>query len=78
MIWRALVGAISKLILSVAMLAVSWFGGRKSAQADAKIKALEARFDAAKDAEDVRNEVEALDRNTLRSRAVVWVRSPKR
>jgi hypothetical protein len=40
MIWRALFGAVSKLLFSVAMLAASWFGGRKSAQADAKVKEL--------------------------------------
>lgn len=41
MIWRALVGAVSKLLFSVVMLASSWLGGRKSAQADAKIEGLE-------------------------------------
>jgi len=41
MIWRALVGAVSKLLFSVVMLALSWLGGRKSAQADAKIEGLE-------------------------------------
>jgi hypothetical protein len=41
MIWRALFGAVSKLLFSVVMLVSSWFGGRKSAQADAKIEGLE-------------------------------------
>jgi hypothetical protein len=41
MIWQALVGAVSKLFLFVAMLAASWFGGKKTAQADAKIEGLE-------------------------------------
>jgi hypothetical protein len=41
MIWQALVGAVSKLFLFVAMLAASWFGGKKTAQADAKVEGLE-------------------------------------
>ena len=40
MIWRALIGVISKLFLSAAMLAASWFGGRKAAQTDAKVEEL--------------------------------------
>jgi hypothetical protein len=38
--------------------------------ADKKIKAI-------KEAQDVRNEVEAFDRDTLRGRATVWVRGNK-
>ena len=41
MIWQALIGVVSKLFLSAAMLAASWFGGRKKAQADAKAEGLE-------------------------------------
>jgi len=41
MIWQALVGAVSKLFLFVAMLVTSWSGGRKSAQTDAKVEGLE-------------------------------------
>lgn len=36
------------------------------------------RLKAIKEAEDVRSEVEALDRDTLRDRATVWVRKSKR
>jgi NADH:ubiquinone oxidoreductase subunit 6 (subunit J) len=43
MIWQALVGAVSKLFLFVAMLASSWFGGKKTAQADAKVEWLRER-----------------------------------
>ena len=32
------------------------------------------RLDAIREASDVRNEVEALDRDTLKRRAVVWMR----
>jgi hypothetical protein len=55
-----------------------WFGGRKSAQNSIKLKQAEARLEAVKEAEDVRNEVEALDRESLRIRARKWVRGPKR
>lgn len=55
-----------------------WFGGRRSAKADIRAKQAEARLKAAKEAEDVRNEVEALDTESLKSRARHWVRGPKR
>ena len=55
-----------------------WFGGKASAKSDARAKQAEARLKAAKEAEDVRNEVEALDRDALKRRASVWVRKPKR
>lgn len=55
-----------------------WFGGRKSANSDIKLKQAEARIEASREAENVRNEVEALDRDALKSRARHWVRGPKR
>lgn len=55
-----------------AALATSWFGGRKAAQSDDKLRTL----GAASKALEIRNEVEALDRDTLRKRASVWVRKP--
>ena len=58
--------------------AAIWFGGRKSAKSDIKAQQAEARLKAAREAEDVRNEVEALDRDALKSRARQWVRGPKR
>lgn len=71
-LWAAGVGAV------ITLLAASWFGGRKAAQADAIVRELEARLDAVKEAEEVRDEVEALDHDTLRKRAAVWVRPAKR
>lgn len=68
MIWK-LIGFLSGFFM---------FLGRRSAKADMRAKALEARLKAVKEAEDVRNEVEAFDRDTLRNRATVWVRKPKR
>jgi hypothetical protein len=42
----------------------------RTKMADKKIKAI-------KEAQDVRNEVEAFDRHTLRGRATIWVRGNK-
>ena len=53
MIWRALVGAVSKLFLFVAMLVASWFGGRKSAQTDAKQEELEGYVETRKRMDEV-------------------------
>lgn len=44
----------------------------------ARSQITEKRLKAIKEAQDVRNEVEAFDRDTLRGRATVWVRKPKR
>jgi hypothetical protein len=74
MIWRALAWPF---VAALALLA-SWFGGRNAAYSDTKAKALEARLKVVKEAEDVRSEVEALDRDTLLGRATVWVRNSKR
>jgi hypothetical protein len=74
MIWRALTWPF----VALAALAAIWFGGRKAGQTAVKTKALEARLKAVKEAEDVRNEVEAFDRDTLRGRATIWVRKSKR
>lgn len=69
---------ISAAIVAVLGFAAIWFGGRKSAQNSIKRKQAETRLEAVKEAEDVRNEVEALDRDALKSRARQWVRGPKR
>jgi hypothetical protein len=74
MIWQALFSALLKPIIHALSLAASWFGGRKSAQAD--INAV--RLKSIRDAKEVENEVEALDRESLKSRARKWVRGPKR
>jgi hypothetical protein len=54
MIWRALLGVFSNLLLSVTALAASWFGGRKSAQTDAKLEEAEDAIQG----HVLRNEVE--------------------
>ena len=69
-VWAVLVG--------VAGFAAIWFGGRRSGISDVKERQAEARLKAAQEAENVRNEVEALDRDELKSRARRWVRDPKR
>jgi hypothetical protein len=53
MIWQALVGAVSKLFLFVAMLATSWLGGRKSAKADAKQEELEGYVETRKRMDEI-------------------------
>lgn len=64
--------------LIITAIAASWFGGRKSAAADIKAQNTARRLEAVKEAEDVRDEVEALDRDALKRRAAVWVRDNKR
>lgn len=58
--------------------AAIWFGGRKSAKADIKVNELEDRLFESLRAKEIENEVEALDRAALKSRARVWVRSQDR
>lgn len=65
-------------LVGVAGFAAIWFGGRKSAQNSIKLKQAETRLEAVKEAEDVRNEVEALDRESLKRRSARWVRGSKR
>ena len=69
---------IMATLAAVAGFLAIWFGGRRSAKADIKAKQATARLKAAKEAEDVRNEVEALDRDALKRRAAGWVRGPDR
>lgn len=67
-LWAVAIG------FAIAALAASWFGGRKAAQADAK----QSKLDAITAAKEIENEVEALDRDALMSRAQRWVRGPER
>jgi len=67
MIWQALVGAVSKLFLFVAMLAASWFGGKKTAQADAKAEEL-------KDYVETRERMDAIGRMADADAAREWLR----
>jgi hypothetical protein len=69
-VWAVLVG--------VAGFAAIWFGGRTSAQNDTKEKQAEARRETATKAQEIENEVEALDRDALKSRARRWVRGTGR
>lgn len=78
MIWRALLSALVKPVLALAALVASWFGGRKSAKADIKVNELEDKLFESLRAKEIENEVEALDRAALKSRARVWVRNQDR
>lgn len=55
-----------------------WFSGRKSGKTAVTAKINEDRLEAVKEANEVRNEVEALDRDSLKSRARNWVRGAQR
>ena len=78
MIWQAVLSALVKPVLAIAALVASWFGGRKAAQTDAKVDDLEDKLFESIRAKEIENEVEALDRAALKSRARVWVRSQDR
>jgi len=67
---------IIAIATTVAGLAAIWFGGRKAGISDVKAKQNEEQLKAVKDANEVRNEVEALDRDALKRRATKWVRGP--
>ncbi len=62
------------VVAGIAGLAAIWFGGRKAGVSAIKAKQNEERLEAVKEANEVRNEVEALDRDTLKRRASKWVR----
>jgi hypothetical protein len=70
-LWAAAVGLV------VAALLASWFGGRKSARTDTKIKRLEDDLAAASRAKEIEDEVEAMRPDALRERARKWVRPPQ-
>jgi hypothetical protein len=74
MIWQAFFSALLRPVLHILSLAASWFGGRKSAQADSNV----IKLKSIRDAKEVENEIEALDRESLKSRARKWVRDTKR
>lgn len=75
MIWRAVVAALVKIGVVVTAVLASWFGGRKSAATDIKHQQTKQKLDTAVRAKEVESEVEALDSDTLKRRARVWVRS---
>lgn len=55
-------------------LVASWFGGRKAATADIKVEQAERDLTNALRAKEIEDEVEALDRDALKSRSRKWVR----
>lgn len=69
-VYAALVGIIGFVAI--------WFSGRRSGISDVKHKQAEARIEAEKMAQEIENEVEALDRDALKSRARRWLRGPNR
>jgi hypothetical protein len=69
--WAALIGLV------VTALGASWFGGRKSARTDTKIRRLEDDLATASRAKEIENEVEAMRPDALRERARRWVRPPQ-
>jgi len=60
---------------AVAALMSIWFGGRMSGKAAARAAIAENRAKAVRAANDITNEVEALDRETLKNRAKTWMRN---
>lgn len=64
------------LILAVLLVAaVIWLAMRNGRRWMAE-KTIEDTLAAIRKAEEVENEVQALDRDTLKSRAKLWVRAP--
>jgi hypothetical protein len=63
--------------LFITTLAATWFGGRMTGAANVKAKQAEGRLRAVKEAADIKNEVEGLDADTLKSRARVWIRGSR-
>jgi hypothetical protein len=68
-VYAALIG------LFITTLAATWFGGRMTGAANVKAKQAEGRLRAVKEATDIKNEVEALDQETLKARAKTWIRN---
>jgi hypothetical protein len=71
-LYAALVG------LFVTTLLATWFGGRMTGAANTKAKQAEGRVKAIKQAEEIENEIEALDIDALKRRSTKWVRNTKR
>jgi hypothetical protein len=71
-LYAALVG------LFVTTLLATWFGGKMTGAANTKAKQAEGRVKAIKQAEEIENEIEALDVDALKRRSTKWVRNTKR
>lgn len=74
MILKALLSALLRPLLVSIRLAASWFGGRKAAQTDIKLKTAEHKLKVVRQAEVIEDEVEALSPDALKSRSRKWVR----
>jgi HAMP domain-containing protein len=72
---RTLKSILAGFGLFFTLLAASWFGGRKSALTDVKAKQDKADLKTALRAEEIENEVEALDTDGLKRRSRKWVRN---
>jgi hypothetical protein len=64
--------------LFVTTLLATWFGGKMTGAANTKAKQAEGRVKAIKQAEEIENEIEALDVDALKRRSTKWVRNTKR
>lgn len=73
-----LIRALRAVVIYVISLVASWLGGRKQGQTETEARQNVIRLEAAREAREVENEVEAVDRAALKRRAAVWVRKPKR
>lgn len=69
------IAAIGAALLGLAAI---YFRGRSAGADAAERKHLEGRIDAIKDAQEVQNEIDALDDTELSSRARSWVREDER
>jgi hypothetical protein len=69
--------AAAAFILGVLGIRAKWVS---DGEERVRVRIADKRLKAMKEAQDVRNEVEAFDRGTLRERATIWVRgnNPKR
>jgi uncharacterized protein YdgA (DUF945 family) len=67
-LWASVAG------LGALALLASWFGGKKSAVSSIQAKQAKADLKTAIRAEEIENEVEALDSDALKSRSRKWVR----
>ena len=69
-LWIALAGMVA--------IAAAWLAGRQGGAREAKRKDTARRIAAMQKKRDIENEVEALDGDTLKRRATIWVRDDKR
>ncbi len=56
------------------MVLTTWLSLKRASDANEKVKVATGRIEAMKQAEEIENEVEALDVDTLKRRSAKWVR----